>query len=118
MDVRECYKMIGGSYEGVIHRLATEDRVRRFLGMFMKDKTFLELEAAMGAQDWAAAFRAAHTLKGITMNMNLDRLTASTSELTEDLRGGSPKEPPEALFEKVREDYRITAEAVQALLDS
>jgi len=118
MDLRECYRTIGGSYDGVIHRLATEDRVRRFLGMFMKDRTFLELEAAMEAQDWATAFRAAHTLKGITMNMNLDRLAASASALTEDLRGGFPKAPPEALFEKVREDYHVTAETIRTLLDS
>jgi len=109
---------MGGSYDGVMHRLANEDRVRRFLGMFLRDETFRELEAAMGAQDWETAFRAAHTLKGITMNMNLDRLAASASELTEDLRGGAPKSPPQALFDRVSEDYRVTSEAIRTLLDS
>ncbi len=116
MDVRECYGSMGGSYDGVMHRLATEDRVRRFLGLFLRDESFRALEAAVDAQDWPAAFRAAHTLKGVAMNLNLDRLASSTSELTEDLRGGDPGTPPGPLFDKVREDYQITENAIRTML--
>jgi len=118
MDVRECYQAMGGSYEGVMHRLASEDRVRRFLGLFLKDESFRALEAAVGGKDWEAAFRAAHTLKGITLNLNLDRLAGSTVALTEALRGGDPKTDPEPLFAQVSGDYRAAVDAIQALLGS
>ncbi|MDD6903197.1 MAG: Hpt domain-containing protein, partial [Eubacteriales bacterium] len=60
------------------------------------------------AGDEEAAFRAAHTLKGVAKNLGFSDLGESASVLTEVLRnrtfdGASP------LFEKVKSDYaRLT----------
>ncbi len=115
VELKECYEKMGGNYDGAVHRLAKEDRIRRFLGLFLKDGSFQSLEAAVGAKDWAAAFRAAHTLKGVAMNLDLDRLAKSASELTEVLRGGVPAADVEPLFAEVREDYQLTVDAISAL---
>ncbi len=115
MELKECYEKMGGNYDGAMHRLAKEDRIRRFLGLFLKDGSFQNLEAAVGAKDWGAAFRAAHTLKGVAMNLDLDRLAKSSSELTEALRGEAPTVDVEPLFIEVRQDYQLTVDTISAL---
>lgn len=115
VELKECYEKMGGNYDNAMHRLAKEDRVRRFLGLFLKDESFRTLETAVGAKDWAAAFRAAHTLKGVAMNLDLDRLAKSTMELTEALRGGAPTVDVGPLFAKVRQDYQLTVDTISAL---
>ena len=115
MELAELYERIGGSMENLFGRFGNETRVKRFLGLFLKDPSFAELQAAAEAGDWAAAFRAAHTLKGVTANMNFTRLTHSASALTEALRGGKTLED-RALLDAVCEDYRLVESTVREYL--
>ena len=50
------------------------------------------------------AFRAAHTLKGVCMNLGFERLLHSSSMLTESLRNGVGENMTE-LFQQVQQDY-------------
>ena len=61
MTLKECYKAIGGDYEGVVSRLVTEARVNKFLTMFLQDASFKVLCDSMEMRDAEEAFRAAHT---------------------------------------------------------
>ena len=67
MTVKECYEAIGADYEEVLRRLANEERVARFLLKFPGDESFAGLVKAVEESDYEAAFRAAHTLKGICL---------------------------------------------------
>lgn len=118
MTVQECYKAMNADYEGVLRRLANEDRVKRFLLKFPNDESYKALNNAMEAKDCEAAFRASHTLKGICLNLAITALGDSSSVLTEALRGGQWNEDAEALFEKVREDYNRTIMAIKVLANS
>ncbi len=115
MDVKTCYEAMGGNYENVMHRLMKEDRVCRFLKLFLRDESFHTLEGAMAAQEWETAFRAAHTLKGVTMNLDMDRLSRSMVELTDALRGGAPAPGVEQLFDQVKQDYQLAVDSISAL---
>ena len=115
MDLRECYAQLGGDYDAVIGRLRSEDRVIRFAGLFRADESFSLLETAMAASDWTTAFRAAHTLKGVALNLAFTRLADSSSELTEALRSGAPAQDPTPLYETVRTDYQTVITALEAL---
>lgn len=87
MTVKECYEQIGSDYAGVLRRLGSEALVRRFALKFLKDPSYQELKDALIRKDGETAFRAAHTLKGVCLNLGFDRLYESSAALTELLRG-------------------------------
>ena len=115
MDLKACYAQLGGDYDAVIGRLRSEDRVVRFLGLFRADDSFQLLETAMAASDWPTAFRAAHTLKGVALNLAFTKLAHSSSELTEALRSGQPAQDPDPLYQAVRTDYQAVLTALDTL---
>lgn len=114
MTIRECYETLGADYDDILRRLGNEDRILRFLGKFPGDGSFADLEASLAEGRCQDAFRAAHTLKGICLNLGLTPLAHSSSRLTEALRGGDCG-GAEALFAQVRADYQLTLTAIQAL---
>ena len=85
MEIRKFYETIGSDYKDVEKRMGSEKLVVHFVGRFMQDKTFASLSEAMEKNDGEAAFRAAHTLKGVCSNLGFDRLREASSELTEAL---------------------------------
>ncbi len=116
MTIAQCYQQLGGDYSQALSRLSSPALVERFVGMFLKDSSFDELCAAVRAGQTEAAFRAAHTLKGVSANLSFDRLHHSSSDLVELLRGRQGSLPPEtaAIMERVTEDYRATVAAIRA----
>ena len=82
MTVKECYEQIGSDYAGVLKRLGSEALVKRFALKFLKDPSYQELKDALIKKDGETAFRAAHTLKGVCLNLGCDRLYESSAELT------------------------------------
>ena len=114
MDLKECFDAIGGNYNDVMGRLVTEERVKKFLFMFLKDTSFNDLEAAMKKQDYDSAFRFAHTLKGVCANLGIEELGKIASEITEALRA-KDNDAACKLFAKVTESYNITVDAIKQL---
>ena len=83
MTVQECYEKIGGDYEGVCERMMDEARVRKFALKFLADKSYENLVEAYGSGNVEDAFRAAHTLKGVSQNLGFTRLFEVSDEITE-----------------------------------
>lgn len=120
MTIQECYQKLGGDYAQVEKRLPGIHLIRRFIAKFLDDGSYPELCRAMEQGQTEEVFRAAHTLKGVSANLGFDRLTASSGELTELLRGRTDGIPTEAvpLLDMVRQDYELTADAIRAYLNS
>ena len=114
MTLRECYEKLGGDYEGTLGRLSSEKLVQKFVMKFLADDSFALLEESMAAGNYNEAFRAAHTLKGVGLNLGFTRLYENSNELTEALRGGEKPEN-EALLGKVKEEYQRTIDIIQEL---
>lgn len=84
----------------------TREAVERFVGdeelyyeclvAMANDENVELLARALAANDLSLAFRAAHTLKGVSANLGLTPLTVSLTRLTELLRVGSAEGVPEA----------------------
>lgn len=114
MTVKECYEQMGADYEGVLRRMGSETVIRRFALKFLQDPSFNDLKESLQKNDREEAFCAAHTLKGVCLNLGLDELYEVSTEITEKLRGresiGS-----EDLFKKVEEKYQKTVEAIRGL---
>lgn len=66
-----------------------EELYAECFAMFMEDPSFVQLGEALKRQDDAAAFDAAHTLKGVAGNLGLTPLFAAICAIVEPLRCGA-----------------------------
>jgi len=114
MNLEKLYQETGGDMADAVRRLGSIAAVERFLRMFAGDDTFAMLQAAMSAGDVQRAFRAAHTLKGLTANLGLTHLWQTSSALTEALRGGDMQRAS-ALYPETAAAYRQACAAIGEL---
>ena len=103
ISLQQVYESIGADYKGVLERLPSEDFVRRFSLKFLDDQSFAQLEQAMQARDAAAAFRAAHTLKGSCQTLGFENL----------LRPCVITADAEKLLSEVEKEYQKTVKALK-----
>ena len=116
MTVRECYDAMGGNYDEVLSRLRDDARIAKFLGKILADPSYELLAASMSSGNAEEAFRAAHTIKGICLNLAVTKLYASSNALTEALRGKTEiTDKAHKLLEAVTTDYQATVESIKRL---
>lgn len=118
MTVRECYEELGADFEGVVSRLVTEERVKKFVTKLPKDESFARLCAAMEQDDAGMAFMGAHTMKGIAMNLGLTGLAETAGALTEELRQGMITPEAGSLFTELENRYQDTVRLIGMLSES
>ena len=116
MVLSECYEAFGGNYEAVKQRIANDATIQKFLLMFLKEPRYGNLCEALEKDDYESAFRAAHSLKGISQNLSFQKLEVSSSALTEHLRNYAEQPVDKAqckeLFDKMTVDYKEVWNAV------
>ncbi len=111
MTIEECYKKMGANYQDVIKRLPSVSMIEKFALKFREDTSFQELETALNEKQVDLAFRAAHTLKGVCMNLGFDHLYKPSFEITESLRA-SNLDLALQQFDTVKEQYSKTIAAL------
>jgi HPt (histidine-containing phosphotransfer) domain-containing protein len=117
MTVKEFYDSIGSDYNAALSRLMDDAFITKLLTKFKADKNYANLSTTLEAGDGKAAFVAAHTLKGLALNMGLDSLGNAASELTEALRGDAPDvEKGKSLLPAVVAEYQKVDAALSQLL--
>ena len=92
MNIAEFYQSLGVNVNDVLNRLRNEGLIKKYLLKFAEDSSFSDLEKAISEKNYQNAFRAAHTIKGICLNLELRSLSGPSVELTELLRSGAPQE--------------------------
>lgn len=118
MTVQECYTAMGADYDSVIGRLRMDDRIQKFLLMFLKDPNYKLLCESMEAKNAEESFRAAHTIKGMGQNLSLTPLYESASRLSDFLRNRTDISEEAALeFETLKAEYEKTAGAIRQLCE-
>lgn len=117
MTLRECYESIGADFDKAVARMCNKEAMLlKFAMKFPADPTYPALVSAFESGDIPTAFRMAHTLKGLCLNLGLDKLRESSSELTEALRDNDCPAPNAAeLFETVKRDYEATITALSSV---
>ena len=115
MTIQQCYEAFGGNYQEVISRLRTDERVARFLQKVVEDGSYKLLCDSMETGNGEEAFRAAHTLKGVCMNLSITRLGESASALTEALRSRVITDEAQPLLQQVKADYDLTINSILQL---
>lgn len=97
MTLEELYKEIGGNYQSISERLRKEERIKKFVLLFLKDDSYQTYIQKVKEDEKEGAFRAIHTLKGVCMNLSFDELYQIANETTELLRTGDLQEAKEKL---------------------
>ncbi|MCR5097997.1 MAG: Hpt domain-containing protein [Lachnospiraceae bacterium] len=114
MTVRECYDLIG-DYDRVYACFHNDEKIAKFLKMFLADENYKKLSEALAAGDVDTAFLAAHTLKGVCQNLALDDLYNADVQVTEALRGNDLLKARE-LFPDVEREYTNVELAIKGLV--
>ena len=115
MTVKQCYEQIGAEYDDTLKRFGNEAFVRKFALVFLDDPGFAKLKESIEENDGEEAFRAAHTLKGVCLNLGFTRLYQSSAELTEKLRGQKSTDGCDELFKSVSDNYYETVNAIKQI---
>ena len=122
MLLKECYDAFGGSYESVRQRIPRDETIEKFVMKFLSEPSFNNLCKSFENEQYDEAFRAAHSLKGVSINLSFDRLFESASNMTEFLRDSESreidKEEGKKLLECVTRDYNEVLEAVKKYAES
>ena len=113
MTIKSLYEAVGGDYKDVVKRFISEEFAAGLAVRFLDDDEMEKLGAAMETRNIEEAFRAAHTLKGVALNLGFKNLGRSASELTEVLRKRTFDGADEP-FEKVRADYAVVISALRS----
>ena len=114
MTIKECYEAMGADYQNVLNRFPNETFIKKFVLKFLDDTSYVNLKEALATGNVEEAFRAAHTLKGVCLNLGFDNLYKASSAITEIFRAGELAEAEEA-FEEVEKQYNITVNAIKAM---
>ena len=113
MTLQQAYDKFGGDYKLALTRLPGDAFVSRFAKKFLDDKSFLQLSDALFSGDSEAAFRAAHTLKGVAANLSFAVLYEKSETITEALRGADDVSAALPLFPEVKEAYDNTVSVLK-----
>lgn len=116
MTIKELYDTIGADYEEIMGRLRKEERIQKFLLKFLDDKSFELLTEALEKGNMEEAFRAAHTLKGVSQNLSLAPLYEASSHLSDRLKvnqeDGTDLAP---MLEAVKRQYEMVTGYIRQL---
>lgn len=112
MNIEACYNKMGADYAEVKSRLPSDAFIKRFALKFLDDPTFALLEKNLAEENVDEAFRAAHTLKGITQNLGFSQLSPLAIEITEILRAGT-MDGVDNLFPQLKEKYDMTVACIK-----
>ncbi len=115
MTVKEFYDACGGGYEEMFSKFSSDDMIKKFLMIFKRDKSFDTLVGKLDGGDTEGAFSAAHTLKGVVLNLNLLGLKDPVCNIVEALRAGNMS-AARSLFPAVEAAYSLAVDALNQLL--
>lgn len=77
----------GVDTEGALRRFSgNSEMYERFLKKFLSDPTFKQITETVMAKDPEGALAAAHTLKGVTANLGINKLFSISSEMVDQIR--------------------------------
>lgn len=117
MEASKKEKLIGAgvNLETAMERfMENEELLLHFLAKLSEDTNYETFKTAMAEKNYADAFKAAHTLKGLCGNLSLDSLYEVVGKEVEFLRNGRYAEAEEA-FPEVTEKFDETLKMLESI---
>ena len=118
MTVKEFYEKINGNYDEVLSRLMKEERILKYLRMFLSNEDLNLFDTSLANNNYEEAFRAVHSIKGVALNLALAPLAKTSSELCETIRHGAPTVDISQLVDDLHKDYDFMVETIKELLQT
>ena len=113
--IQEFYEKINGDYELAISRMQSDERIKKYLGFFLMDESYKQLDDAMKAKNCEEAFNGAHTLKGVCQNMAFTALSKVVEQITEELRA-KDLEKAKGTFLSVETEYKKVIDEIKQIM--
>lgn len=112
MDTRRFIDVGINYVDGVKRFSGNIGLYEKFLFRFPQDPSYDEMIQAYESQDYDKAFRAAHTMKGVTGNLSLDTLHSCLIPFVEALRS-KELDGADGMLDKVKASYRQVIDALE-----
>ena len=109
----EFYEEIGADIMNVLERLEDMETVEMFVLEFPSDPSYSMLLNSLQANDLKSAFRAAHTLKGISYTLGFKSLGDCAAKLCDKLREGLL--PSVAVMQQLEAEYNRVLAAIKRI---
>lgn len=116
MTIQDFYKNINGDYSEVMSRLMKDERILKYLKLFLSDDNCDGCFSALAAEDYDTAFRCSHNLKGMCLNLGLGDYTTAAVELCESLRHGKPDIDITPLVDAVKQQREYVEGQIHSLI--
>lgn len=116
MTLNELYNAIGADYDEAMKRLVSERLISKYIVKFPEDGSYNELmECWKNGEDTDRLFRAAHTLKGVCLNLALVDLFEIVNVITDHFREGTGKQVDniDEYFDKMEAQYNMMIELIK-----
>jgi len=117
MTLEQVYEVSGGNMDDILQRIPSRALLIKLVRMFVDDPSKAKLDEAIGNNDPVEAFKAVHTMKGVTLSLGLDLLSEPCKALTEDLRPGQFPDGWKENYEKVCQAYDAIIKAAKEIED-
>ena len=114
MDLKECYEIIG-DYNDVVSRIPMEKLIMKCVCKFPNDTSYVELKEAVENKNYEEIFKAAHKLKGVTLNLGLMKIFHIADNITEIYRD-QQEHNVEELMNELAEEYDKVINAINQLI--
>lgn len=115
MTIRECYLIMDADYEDVISRLMNDRLVLKYNKKFAASDDYSNLVKALEDKDYALAFRMAHNLKGISLNLGFSGLFTVCNEMCDELREGEPQNDVMPMLDAITVKYQQVIEGIKLM---
>ena len=109
----DFYEEVGGDIMNVLERLEDIDTVEMFVLEFPSDPSYSMLLKNLQENDLTSAFRAAHTLKGISYTLGFQSLGDRAAELCDKLR--EVMLPSATVMQQLEKEYNRVLTAIKKL---
>lgn len=112
MNIKECYEIMDANYEDVHDRLINDELILRFNKKFLSSKDYYDMLKFLEEENYPEAFRMAHNIKGLCLNLSYSGLYTVINELCEALRHGKPNMDITPMLEVVAEKYKQVIDGI------
>lgn len=115
MNLKEFCEKLDIDYDNVLLKFGNNEILyKRFLKKFLEDETYYELEKSWNVKNYDEVEKSAHTLKGVSANLGINRLFELTSKIVQAVRMET-YDNMEETYKKLEEEYRLTKEMINEL---
>ncbi len=117
MSARGYFEVIGEDYDEILERLGDDHAIGKYIKQFFKGEYDERLNSAIDSGEWEEAYRIAHSIKGMALNLGLNRLASISHIVCRSLRTKDGVSFELNLYKLMKKEYNRAKGAAELLTD-